>query len=128
MLAFVRESAFSILEAIVALSLFLIFALSVSKNVQMVIWARGKTVRQALAIQIVNDRVEEFAALNPLSLDDNDDSSELVTRNGLSFERETDVTVLPNGSRELFVRVESTNLVYPASAELSTVFSLWGYQ
>lgn len=122
------QRGFSLMECLVLMVLFSIMGLGLAYSGIMLVSSRAKAYRSSLCNQIALDRIEEFAAVDPTTLDDTDDSISTVTRDGLSFRRTVNVTVNADSSRQINVDVISLSSKFEGRAQLSTTYPVWGSQ
>ena len=83
------EGGVSLIEVLVALVIFSIMGLSVAYSTMAKMNAQARNVRNNLALQIAMDSLEQYAAIDPDTLDDTDDSTGVtVQRQGINFLRD----------------------------------------
>lgn len=121
------EAGFSLLEILVTTALLSIVGLGLALSTVTSFNTFNRSVRHALATDLVLDKLEQFAATNPSTLSAaNDETNTAVTERGISFNRTTTVTVNVDGSRTAAVSVSCTNTFLQCSASFTNTFVPWG--
>ena len=114
-----------ILEVLVGVILLAIMGLGLTRSMLMSLKTREHSVRSSFAMQIAADTLEEYSAINPSSLDDTNDLTDVVTRLGVNFNRVVDVTVNSDNSRTIDVTVEAVTTKLGGKADLSVIVIPW---
>lgn len=120
------EKGFMLIELLVIVALLAIFALTMLQANMTSMRSRGKAQLYSYASQIAAESLEEYAAIDPINLDNTDDYADTVERLGHQFSRTVDVTVNSDSSRTVVVTVSSSNPLYPTSVSVQGVFAMWG--
>ena len=114
-----------ILEVLVGVILLAIMGLGLTRSMLMSLKTREHSVRSSFAMQIAADTLEEYSAINPSSLDDTNDLTDVVTRLGVNFNRVVDVTVNSDSSRTIDVTVTAVTTKLGGKADLSVIVIPW---
>lgn len=122
------DRGITIVEILVAVALLAIMGVSVSRSLIFITSENSRNITRALALKLALDRLEELAAVNPLTLSDSNDASGTVTENGRTFTRTVDVTRLDGGSRRVVVTVVNNAPVIPISVTVQNTFAPWEIQ
>lgn len=85
-----------------------------------------KNARYVRALNIAQQSLESLLQVNPASLSDDDDVTDTVKEDGISYSRIIDITINPNLSRTIDVRISSVNESRTSNVNLSHTTSLWG--
>ncbi len=95
---------------------------------QVIIFSRGKAIRQGAALELASDKLERILTIDPVTLDDSDDQTEILKKGKLEFKRVTDITVNSDQSITAKVTVSSTTFNMPSTVSVDKTFPLWGMQ
>ncbi len=120
------EVAFSMVETLVSIVLLGIMALGVANSsiFSMKMAKRGE--RSSIAAQLALARLEEFASIDPSTLDDDfDENTTGIEVENISFTRNVDVTENADGSRTVTVTVFNEEESLGGRAIYSSTFFLW---
>lgn len=120
------EGGFGLIEVIVASAIFAVISMSLLQSTFGFVRNRDRTVRNSMAMQLAVETMESFAAQNPESLSDANDTTETVSFQGIDFVRTVDVTVNSDRSRSVALQIESVNQNRGGSAVIQNSFALWG--
>lgn len=121
------QNGFSLLEALVALTILATVGLSLSYSMITAIKTSRRAERNSVASQLAFRKMEELAQVNPNNLSNANDLREPSLKvNGIAYTRVTDVTVNPDGSRTVDVTVSPKNDRYGSPVSYRSSFFLWG--
>jgi type II secretory pathway pseudopilin PulG len=121
------QAGFLLVEIMVATGIISILALGVAYSMITSYKADLVSKRTYSALHLAHQKIEALALIDPQTLDNSDDSTELVTDQGITYLRTTDVTVAPSKARRVTVLVQTNqNSSRGGKAFLETSFSLWG--
>ena len=122
------EKGFFLMEVLVVICLFAILGLSIAQSNQTAVRMRGMAVHDSVAMQLAMESLENYASLDPATLNADDNYSDQVTRSGIKFQRTLTVNVNSDTSRTISVAVTGLNSALGGSANVSGTFALWGSQ
>lgn len=115
------SAGFSLIDLLAAVSLLAIILVAVNVNAVMTYTAFGKLTREAISLELAQDKLEQLAAIDPTALDDSFDSLEMgLMVEGMEFLRQVDVTVGPNAIRTVQVRVQAVGGRMPVETIIET--------
>jgi prepilin-type N-terminal cleavage/methylation domain-containing protein len=120
------ESGFSLPEVLVVVGLFGLVAASIAISEISMLNGRGQVFHDSIASQLAIEALEGFAGLDPSTFGNANDSVTDIVREGIVFHRVIDVTVMSDGSREVFVEISCDSCRRGGEAELTNTFPLWG--
>jgi Tfp pilus assembly protein PilV len=114
-------------EALVAMLLLSILGLGMAKSMILAIHTIRRSDRNAVALQLAQRKMEEFAMVNPSSLTNANDQTEsnLQVRN-MAFTRSSDVTVNSDASVTVLVTVSPSVAGRGKTVALTSTFPVWG--
>lgn len=117
----------SVIECLVACLILAIVALGVAIGTTNAASFSNRAIREGIANELAQARLEALAAINPDNLDAGDGGSEALVVDNISFTRDSTVTVNADDSVTITVAVTSSNVAsHGGSATLSTVVVPWG--
>lgn len=119
------EQGSIIIEVLVGIIILSIMALGLMRSTLMSLRIREHSVRSSYAMQIAADTIETYSAINPSSLTDSNDLTDVVTRIGVSFNRVVNVTVNADDSRTIDVAITPVTIKLGGQADLSVVVIPW---
>jgi type II secretory pathway pseudopilin PulG len=126
-MASTKENGFLLVEILVAMTIISIIGLGIAYSMVTSYKADLVSKRSYSALHLAQERMEQLALIDPQFLADDDDSSELVSDDGVLYLRETDITVKPSKARRVVVSVESSGSASRGGkAQIETSFPLWG--
>lgn len=120
-----RESGFSLIEALVSISILAISMVGIAKSMQVSFDTTKHTVRESVAHDLASQKLESLLSISATNLSSSNNASESLTSQGIAFTRVTTVTVNADSSRTITVVVTGT-LGKGGDATVSAVASLWG--
>jgi Tfp pilus assembly protein PilE len=121
------ESGFSLFEILFGLLFISVMAIAITSSATVAMKTRATTIRNAGAMELVIDTLEDFTSRDPANLSDSDDSSTVISHKGNSFTRVVDVTANSDGSKTISVSVTGdTSLGGKASSTITLID--WGAQ
>ncbi len=120
------ENGFSLVEALVSLTLFLILSLNVLQNTLVTYNSTHRTIRNSVAMEVALEAMEQLSNTDPQTLSDLNDATEYVTRDGTMFSKSLEVTIESDRSRTVEVVVRGPSDQAAGEAYLRNSFSLWG--
>ena len=119
-----RESGSIMIEVLVGLILLSIMALGMTRSTLLSMRTRGHAVRTTTALQIASDTIEDYSSRSPSTLSDSDDLTDVVTRQGMDFDRTIDITVNSDTSVQIDVTVSGTTSL-GGNSEITVVVLPW---
>ena len=121
------EAGTGLIDVLVAMLLLSFLGASLSSSTNLSFSAFKRAKRQSLASQLAIETLESLAATNPANLDDADDLVETgISRESVTFNRTTDVTVNADGSRTVTVTVTGAKSKLGGSASYTSTYPMWG--
>lgn len=120
------EEGFSLIDVLVAVCLLAIMGISLAYSNVNTIQTVSRTERNAIALRLATEKLEQMSAIDPINISDINDSTESITWLGSPYTRVTDVTVNADGSRTILVTVTGGNTILGGSAEVEGTFQIWG--
>jgi type II secretory pathway pseudopilin PulG len=121
------QDGFILVEIVAAVAIISIIALAIAYSMIAAYRADLVNKRTYSALHLAHQKIEQLALVDPQTLDDTDDGTELVTDQGVTYSRTVDVTVAPSKSRRVTVLVQTNqNSSRGGKAFLEASFSLWG--
>ena len=120
-----NEDGFLLLEALVGILLLGIMGAAVAEATNFGLRMRDKAVNDAIAAQIAQETIEDFAAIDPNTLDDGEVYEDSVERDGTTFAAETTVTVNDDSSRTLSVSVNTGAQVLGGKINMTHTLMSW---
>ena len=122
-----KQKGMSLLEVIIGLMFTAIVAMGITKSTLVSEKVAGRTTHNSEAMQIGLEILEQYASIDPQTLDDTDDLSELeLSRNGHRFTRAVNITINADRSRTVAVRVKSVSPLINLDLSVEDTFALWG--
>lgn len=122
------EKGLSLIELLVSIVLAGILGVGITQSTVISM----RTVRHSelnhIASSLATSKMEELAAVNVSNVDASDGGTESSISwpgLGITFKRVTTVTVNPDNSRTVNVRVESNSTHIPTEVEFNNTFTLW---
>ena len=122
----VNSRGSSLLELLVAISLFSIVGISLIRSSTVSHNSLARSSRDSQLMQIALDTLESYYTIDPISLDNSDDMSDTISKDSLIFNRAVDITVNSDGSRTVTVNVSRARSAIPSSETISNTFALQG--
>ena len=123
-----HQGGFFLLEMLIVIVLFAILGMTIAQSAVLSEQNRTLSLHQSVAMQIAVDTLESYASVDPITLDDTDNETHSITRNNVSYESESTITVNPDLSRTIVVNVHSTTGQIRANASVTGTFAVWGSQ
>ncbi len=120
-----NQNGFSMLEVLVSVAILSIVGLGISQSSIGMLRARTVTLNKQVSTQLATEKLEQYAALDPLTLSAENSNSESLSHAGKSFLRSSTITVNSNGSRTVTVSVRPADASQSGSANLSGTFTSW---
>uniref|UniRef100_A0A0A8KXI2 Putative metalloprotease n=1 Tax=wastewater metagenome TaxID=527639 RepID=A0A0A8KXI2_9ZZZZ len=121
------QKGISLLEVIIGILFTAIVAMGITKSTIGAEKIAGKTTHNSEAMQIGLEILEQYASIDPQTLDDADDLPETeVTRNNRRYKRAINITINPDRSRSVAVRVKSVSPLINLDFTVEDTFALWG--
>ncbi len=123
-----RQRGSSIVEVLVAMSLFSIVAVGLAQSAAYSLRFQKSAELGNLARNLAVSKAEELAGVSLADLDDSFDGTEsnlTVVGHSISFDRVTDVTVNADGSRTVDIVVSSPSPLLFTAVTYSTRFAPW---
>jgi len=122
-----NEKGMSLLESLAAISILSVVGLSLTYSTIASYKLTHRNIRNSVAAQLALERMEEMAARNPSTLSSADNElEEAVYVDNMSFSRNTEIEVNVDGSRTIFVDVETNNESLGGRSSVVNTFALWG--
>ena len=118
-----KQGGSSLIELLVAISLFSIVALSLAKSVGFSNRIQSKTNSNSVAMQIALEGLESYAKKDPLTLSAVTNSSSTIAKSPTTYTRLVSITVNSDNSRTVQVTVSDNNKVVKASATVKGTFT-----
>ena len=119
------NGGFSLIEVLVAMALLSVVMLSLSYNVIVSYRLMKRNERNSIAQQLAFEKMEQLAAVRPLSLSSANDLTETKVRSNISFTRTTTVLVNTDTSRTVTVSVNNNVHSLGGSASVTNTFVSW---
>lgn len=125
---YARQAGFSLIEVLACLMILSLMGLSILNAQVTTFKSRKKAHNDSLAIVLAQERLERFAAVNPLSLSETgpDGETEEITRDGVEFLVTSYITVNSDDSRRVTIVVTPLESTTGGDASTSSTFSPWG--
>jgi len=122
-----NERGMSLLESLAAISILSVVGLSLTYSTIASYKLTHRNIRNSVAAQLALEKMEELAARNPstLSSADNEFEEEVLVDN-MAFNRNTEIEVNIDGSRTIFVDVDTNNESLGGRSSMINTFALWG--
>jgi type II secretory pathway pseudopilin PulG len=118
---------FAVVEVLVGIAILAIAALSLAYSMVTSIRLTRRAERQSVASQLAFRKLEEMAAVSPITLSSANNLSESsLVVNAMTYSRSTTVTVNVDGSRTATVVVTPANTSLGTAVTLTSTFALWG--
>lgn len=118
---------FAVVEVLVGIAILAIAALSLAYSMVTSIRLTRRAERQSVASQLAFRKLEEMAAVSPITLSSANNLSESsLVVNAMTYSRSTTVTVNADGSRTATVVVTPANTSLGTAVTLTSTFALWG--
>jgi prepilin-type N-terminal cleavage/methylation domain-containing protein len=122
-----NERGMSLLESLAAISILSVVGLSLTYSTIASYKLTHRNIRNSVAAQLALEKMEEMAARNPSTLSSADNElEEKVLVDNMSFSRNTEIEVNVDGSRTIFVDVETNNESLGGRSSVVNTFALWG--
>lgn len=122
-----EQAGFSVLEVLLAIGFLAIVATGVAANTVLSYQLTKRAIRAEIASELARSRFEELVATDPATLNEGNNQNESgIVAGGVSFSRQTIVTVNSDGSRRLQVSVSPTDGSRGRSVQYEETVSLWG--
>lgn len=122
-----RSSGFSIVECLVAVAILGIAALAASKGTIASYSYSKRSLRQSIATQLAEEKLEEYAATDPSLLTAASGLAEpYVTSGNVVYSRVSTVTVNADASRTVTVVVTPRRIGVGTAVSLQATLALWG--
>lgn len=121
-----EEKGSLMLDALVSIVLSSILAAGLTQSMMVAYRYSHKEVTDSGATQLAIERLEQYANQNPEGLADGDQVIENVTKNGISYRVQVDVSLDVNRTRDVTVTVSSLRTKLPTEVQLTNSFALWG--
>lgn len=119
------QTGFALMEILVATGLFGIVGLSLAFSAMAMLDSRGRVLHNSLASQLAIEGLEQFAGIDPTSLDSSDNTNGYITREGIRFRRSISVTVNVDNSRTIAVAVTCPSCKLGGEASVTENVPLW---
>ena len=121
------EAGISLLEVLVALVVLAIISMGVAVSTGRSYSLAKRAIREEIASELARSKLEELLAVDPSSLSAASSLSETgLVSSGISFFRNTVVTVNADNSRHISVTVAPTESDRGKSVTFQQTVSLWG--
>lgn len=121
------QRGFSMVECLFALAILSVSALAVTQGSIYSLVHMKRAIRQNIAQELALSKLEEYAAIDPSTLDSGDDSNEpSLSVDNISFSRQVAVTVNSDNSRTVTVTVATNESSLGEEIVLENTFALWG--
>ncbi|RME58023.1 MAG: hypothetical protein D6780_07480 [Candidatus Dadabacteria bacterium] len=120
-----NEKGFLLFELLVVIVLIGILGLALSHAAIVIYKMRLKAVNDSYATQIALEKIEEIAAVDPLTLNDGDSWEETVERDGRQFQRIATISVNDDSSRTITVSVSPLNSTIGGTITMNNTYSPW---
>lgn len=122
-----EQRGYSIIEVLVATVLLSLVSLGLASSTTTSYVTLKRTLRHAAATELAQSKMEELAAINPLSLSAANNATETgVISHAMTFTRTTTVAVNSDGSRLVTVAVTGDAVGMGGKATLASTFTPWG--
>lgn len=120
-----NESGVSLIELMVTVLLLTVIGAAATASTITYLHARKRAMNDSLALQLAQERIEEFAAVDPVRFSDGDSWTEIETRLGLAFTRVSTISLNADNSRTVVVQVSPNQETDGGSATISASFVPW---
>ena len=121
------EQGFSLLDVLTSTTISSVVAMGLTQSAMLSFHYNHKSVVDSVATQLALETLEDYALIDPEPLDNDSDVTELsIQRAGITFQRQIDVTINPDRSRQVDVTVTATATKVPSEVQLGKAFALWG--
>ena len=117
---------FSLLEVLVSITILSVIGLSLVRSTITSMTLREKIIRDNTALELALDTLENYASVNPSTLDDSADSTTSYTVGPATYSVTIDVSVNSDSSRTVDVSVSCPQVALGGNAYVSGTFTPWG--
>ncbi|NMC64511.1 MAG: prepilin-type N-terminal cleavage/methylation domain-containing protein [SAR324 cluster bacterium] len=121
------SQGFSLIEVMATILILAVTGLAIARSTIVSYRIMHRNERNAIALQLALQAMEEYATLSPVTLSASNDRSEpLVIYNNMKFARTSTVTVNGDNSRTVSIVVTPVDSELGGAATLTNTFPLWG--
>ena len=110
---------FTLIETLIALSVLAIITVSINLTAKNIFTTYSKVTHEIAVKNLLNDKLEQLAAIDPALLDDNYDSIETeIIINNVEYVRTVDISITKDNLRSITINARTANSSVKAEANI----------